>query len=70
MVENNELTFEVVFVPPDVDSDDEGEVMIETEDGSMINLYEVIENAMNGGTESSRSSSASNPQSSSKMSPE
>uniref|UniRef100_A0A7E4UR71 Golgi-associated PDZ and coiled-coil motif-containing protein n=1 Tax=Panagrellus redivivus TaxID=6233 RepID=A0A7E4UR71_PANRE len=38
MVENNELTFDVVYVSPDIDSDDEGDVLIETDDGSMVNL--------------------------------
>uniref|UniRef100_A0AC34QVQ0 PDZ domain-containing protein n=1 Tax=Panagrolaimus sp. JU765 TaxID=591449 RepID=A0AC34QVQ0_9BILA len=68
MVENNELTFEVVYVSPEIDSDDEGEVMIETDDGSLINLYDVLENNQQNGIESSRSSSASNPQTSSKQS--
>ena len=56
MVENNELTFDVVYVSPEADSDDEGDVLIETDDGSMVNIYDVFE-----GGESSRSSSASNP---------
>lgn len=35
MIENNELLFEVAYVTPDQDSDDEPEVLLETEDGSM-----------------------------------
>jgi hypothetical protein len=35
MVENEQLTFEVVYVSPDADSDDDAEVLIEKEDGNM-----------------------------------
>lgn len=70
MVENNQLTFEMVYVSPEIDSDDEGEVMIETDDGSLVNLYDVLDNSQPNVIESSRSSSASNPQSSSKESPQ
>uniref|UniRef100_A0A914QLG2 Golgi-associated PDZ and coiled-coil motif-containing protein n=1 Tax=Panagrolaimus davidi TaxID=227884 RepID=A0A914QLG2_9BILA len=55
MVENNELSFEVVYVSPEQDSDDDGDVLIETDDGSMVNIYDVFD-----GNETSRSSSASN----------
>uniref|UniRef100_A0AC34G086 PDZ domain-containing protein n=1 Tax=Panagrolaimus sp. ES5 TaxID=591445 RepID=A0AC34G086_9BILA len=55
MVENNELTFECVYVSPEQDSDDDGDVLIETDDGSMVNIYDVFD-----GNETSRSSSASN----------
>uniref|UniRef100_A0A915DP39 PDZ domain-containing protein n=1 Tax=Ditylenchus dipsaci TaxID=166011 RepID=A0A915DP39_9BILA len=40
MIENDELLFQVLFVSPSEDSDDEPEVLLETEDGSMFNLYE------------------------------
>lgn len=39
MVENNELLLEVTYVTPDQDSDDEPEVMLETENGSMWTYY-------------------------------
>lgn len=34
MVENNELELEVVYVTPDVETDDEPEVLLETDNGS------------------------------------
>ncbi|CAD5208995.1 unnamed protein product [Bursaphelenchus xylophilus] len=43
MMENRELEFEVVFISPDPDSDDENDVTIEGEDGSTFNLYENME---------------------------
>lgn len=45
MVENRELVFEVVFVNPDADSDDDQEFQIETENGSTLNLYERMDTA-------------------------
>lgn len=33
MVENNEIIFEIVYISPDLDSDDEPEVLAETENG-------------------------------------
>ncbi|KAI1725250.1 PDZ domain (Also known as DHR or GLGF) domain-containing protein [Ditylenchus destructor] len=40
MAENDELLVEVVFVSPSEDSDDEADVIVSTEDGSLFNLYD------------------------------
>ncbi|KAL3102165.1 hypothetical protein niasHS_003574 [Heterodera schachtii] len=40
MRKSEHLVLDVIFVHPDMDSDDESEVMAETEDGSMINIYD------------------------------
>ncbi|KAI6233054.1 PDZ domain-containing protein [Aphelenchoides fujianensis] len=58
-------SFEVVFVSPDPDSDDDRSVLLETDDGSTFNLYEEqmvdgpVEANANSNTCSSRSSTAS-----------
>uniref|UniRef100_A0A1I7YMG9 Golgi-associated PDZ and coiled-coil motif-containing protein n=1 Tax=Steinernema glaseri TaxID=37863 RepID=A0A1I7YMG9_9BILA len=44
MVENNELHLEVVYVTPETDSDDEADVVVETQNGSTFNLYDPFEN--------------------------
>lgn len=42
MMEHNELLLEVFYVNPDLDSDDEPEVYIELEDGSLYTFYKNI----------------------------
>jgi hypothetical protein len=69
MVENRELILEVVFVTPDADSDDDQDLQIETENGSILNLYErmdTTEQHINASSTcsatSGRSSTTSEPQ--------
>ncbi|KAK0426388.1 hypothetical protein QR680_009685 [Steinernema hermaphroditum] len=62
MVENNELNLEVVYVTPETDSDDEADVIVETQNGSTFNLYDPFEN------EIMASCSSASPHGSDKMS--
>ncbi|TKR92492.1 hypothetical protein L596_007135 [Steinernema carpocapsae] len=62
MVENNELNLEVVYVTPETDSDDEAEVVVETQSGSTFNLYDPFDN------EVMASCSSASPHGSDKMS--
>uniref|UniRef100_A0AC35TR66 PDZ domain-containing protein n=1 Tax=Rhabditophanes sp. KR3021 TaxID=114890 RepID=A0AC35TR66_9BILA len=56
MVEQTELKFEVVYVTPDPDSDDDGEVCLETNSGHNFKLYEPFEEEFEKETCSSASS--------------
>ncbi|KAH7728352.1 gopc protein [Aphelenchoides avenae] len=59
MVEHNELELEVVYVTPDVETDDEPEVLLETENGSTFNLYEPMHERSDGEPDVRISNSAS-----------
>lgn len=42
MLENNEIIFEIAYIPPDLDSDDDPEVLAETENGILYDLHKFI----------------------------